>query len=306
MPDGRIVTFMEFGDPDGLPAFGFHGTPGSRFMFRLTHPVGERLGLRIIAPERPGFGRSSFQRRRTLKGYAQDIAYVADALGISRFAVAGVSGGGPYAAACAALMPDRVLAAALISPMGPVCPPEGAPRIGAAHHSIFRLFPKAPAAMAGVFSLGRLAFLYAPLPMFGFLLTRAAASDWKILSRSEVRINLLQGVAEGVRPGVRGAIEEMRVFSRPWDIPFEAIRAPTFLWQGTKDRNVPVAASFRLGELIPACQVFRLEGAGHYWVFDHMDEILGRLKNAAQAELEGLGAAGGGHRKSAAASAGFV
>src|SRR5690606_28847831 len=129
--DGRALHFMEFGRPDGVPAFGFHGTPGSRFMFRLADPAASRLGLRLIAPERPGFGLSSFQKRRKLSDWASDMRELADALGIDRFAVAGVSGGGPYAAACAALMPERVLAAALVSPMGPVRAPEGAARIGA-------------------------------------------------------------------------------------------------------------------------------------------------------------------------------
>ncbi len=283
LPDGRALHFMEFGAPDGLPAFGFHGTPGSRFMFRLAHATAERLGLRIIAPERPGFGRSTFQKGRTLIDWASDMSVLADALEIDRFAVAGVSGGGPYAAACAALMPDRVLAAALVSPIGPVRMPEGPKRIGVGHHSTFRLFPGIPLAIDGVFSIGRLAFLKTPLAIYGFIMSRAAPSDWKILSRRDVRINLLEGVAEGVRPGVRGAVQEMRIFSRPWNIPFDAIRAPCFLWQGTADRNVPVPAAFRLGELIPGCTVTRLDGAGHYWIFEHMDEVLATIKTAAEA-----------------------
>lgn len=285
LSDGRILTFMEFGPPDGLPVFGFHGTPGSRFMFRLSEPAAHRLGLRIIAPERPGFGRSTFQRRRKLTHWASDMRELADALGIGRFAVAGISGGGPYAAACAALLPDRVLAAALVSPIGPMCPPEGAPRIGAGHYSTFRLFPGAPVAIHGVFSVGRLAFLHAPLAIYGFIMSRSAASDWKILSRREVRLNLLEGVAEGVRPGIRGAVQEMRIFSRPWNIPFEAIRAPCFLWQGMADRNVPVAAALRLGDLIPGCTVTQVDGAGHYWIFDHMTEVLEAIKQISEQQL---------------------
>jgi pimeloyl-ACP methyl ester carboxylesterase len=137
-------------------------------------------------------------------------------------------------------------------------------------------------AIHGVFSIGRLAFLKAPLPMYGFLLSRAAPSDWRILKRKEVRVNLLQGVAEGFRPGIRGAIEEMRVFSRAWNIPFEAITAPAFLWQGDADRNVPVSAALKLGELIPGCRVFKLAGAGHYWIFDNMRDVLQTVKAAVQ------------------------
>jgi pimeloyl-ACP methyl ester carboxylesterase len=70
----------------------------------------------------------------------------------------------------------------------------------------------------------------------------------------------------------------MKIFSKPWNIPFDAIRAPALLWQGTADRNVPVSASFRLGELVPGCRVFSLEGAGHYWIFDHIPEVLQAMR----------------------------
>lgn len=274
LDDGRRLSFCEFGDRRGVPILGFHGTPGSRFMFRLVHEPARRLGLRIIAPERPGFGLSTYQRKRTLADWASDVSALADHLGLARFGVAGVSGGGPYAAACAALLPQRISAAALISPMGPVLPPEGPDVIGTAQYLTFRLLHRLTPAMRGAFSVGRLMFLNAPQSMYGFILRRASSADMRILSRPEIRKNLLEGVAEGLRPGVRGAIQEMRIFGRRWDLPFEAIKAPTLLWQGTADQNVPVAASLQLARLIPGCELFRLDGEGHYWIFDHMEDVL--------------------------------
>jgi pimeloyl-ACP methyl ester carboxylesterase len=274
LSDGRRLSYAEFGAPGGVPVFGFHGTPGSRFMFRLVHEPARRIGLRIIAPERPGFGHSTYQHNRTLAGWASDAAELATRLGIGQFAVAGISGGGPYAAACAALLPGRVTAAALISPMGPVRPPEGPEVLGTARYMTFRLLPRVGIAMKGAFSLGRLLFLNAPDSMYGFILRRAGPADRRILSRPEIRRNLLDGVSEGLRPGIRGVIQEMRIFCKPWELPFESIQAPVLLWQGTQDRNVPVAASFQLAGLIPGCEVFRLEGAGHYWIFEHIEEVL--------------------------------
>ncbi len=280
LPDGRVLSYMQFGAPEGLPVFGFHGTPGSRFMFRLADEPARRMGVRIIAPERPGFGVSTFQRNRTLSDWARDVIALANELGLDRFGVAGVSGGGPYAAACAALLPDRVTAAALVSPVGPVQPPEGAKVIGAAQHLMFRLFHRITLAMRGACSVGRLLFLNAPTLIYDFILSRAVQADWHILSRHDVRRNLIDGVAEGLRPGVRGAIQEMKIFGRPWNIPFAAIRAPTFIWQGTADRNVPVAAALHLAELIPNCRLCKMDGAGHYWVFDHIEDVLHALKKA--------------------------
>ncbi|NJM35160.1 MAG: alpha/beta hydrolase [Rhodomicrobium sp.] len=120
LPDGRLIGYAEYGDPHGVPIIGMHGTPGSRLMFRIADETARGLGIRLIAPERPGFGLSSFQGRFTLSSFAADIGHFADALGIERFAVAGISGGGPYAAAVAALLPERVTALGLISPVGPM------------------------------------------------------------------------------------------------------------------------------------------------------------------------------------------
>jgi pimeloyl-ACP methyl ester carboxylesterase len=282
LPDGRLLGYAEYGDPAGTPIFGLHGTPGSRFMFRLAHPVALALGVRLLAPERPGFGISTYQPGRTLASYAIDIADFADALGIRRFAVAGVSGGGPYAAACATLLPDRVTALGLISPVGPMAG-AGKPRsIGKGHYFAFRVTPRVPPLLAAVFTFGRYAFLYAPNAIYGFLMRRASPSDWKILSRAEVRRNLLQGVAEGCRPGIGAGMQEMVIFSRPWDVPFQAIEAPAFLWQGMADRNVSIAASLSLAELVPNCQTRRIENAGHYWIFDNIAEVLETLVKAAR------------------------
>jgi len=94
LPDGRRVGYAEYGDPDGLPVFALHGTPGSRFMFALTNEGAQERGLRLIAPERPGYGLSEFRHADSLGDIAADVVALADALGIGRCAIIGVSGGG--------------------------------------------------------------------------------------------------------------------------------------------------------------------------------------------------------------------
>jgi pimeloyl-ACP methyl ester carboxylesterase len=126
---------MEYGDPNGTPMLGFHGTPGSRFMLRLADGAAAELGIRLIAPERPGFGLSTFQKGRSLAGWARDVEAFTRALGVERFAVAGVSGGGPYAAACAAMLPDRVTAVGLVSPIGPMAGAEKPDSVGWGHYA---------------------------------------------------------------------------------------------------------------------------------------------------------------------------
>ena len=127
LPDGRRIGYAEYGSVDGLPAIALHGTPGSRFMFALTDEGARARGLRIIAPERPGYGLSDVHHFDTLAETAEDVEAIADALGIGRFALIGVSGGGPHAVAAAARLKDRVLRMALIGPVGPVAGTAGSP-----------------------------------------------------------------------------------------------------------------------------------------------------------------------------------
>lgn len=286
---GRVIGLREYGDPDGRPILCLHGTPGSRFMFAVADDFSRAHGLRLIAPERAGFGLSTFARARPLKRCADDMAALCKALGLRRVAVAGVSGGAPFAVAFAAMHPEMVAALGLVSPVGPFAGPESPKRIGPGHAVAFRILPRVPLLYRFLFSVGRLGFLYAPQTMAAIIASRAAPSDWRALSKKRVRRNLLRGLAEGVRPGVGGTVEELRCFSRPWDLPYEKITAPTVLWQGLSDRNVPVSAALRLGELIPGCEVRRVDGAGHYWILQNYGHV---LESVAQlAHQDGAGAA---------------
>src|SRR6516162_4610928 len=96
LPDGRRVGCAEYGDPSGLPVPALHGTPGSRLMFALAHKAARERGLRLIAPERPGYGLSDYRQADSLAQIARDFSVVANAYGLGRFAVMGVSGGAPY------------------------------------------------------------------------------------------------------------------------------------------------------------------------------------------------------------------
>jgi len=280
--DGRVIGFREYGAADGLPILCFHGTPGSRFMFQIADSFARENGLRLIAPERAGFGLSSHAKARPLARSAEDMAALCDALGLARVAVAGVSGGAPFAVAFAAIRPDQVSAAGLVSPVGPFAGPESPGRIGPAHRLTFRVLPGVPLLYRFLFTFGRLGFLYVPQAMAALIMSRSAPSDWRILSEKRVRKNLMRGLREGVRPGVGGAVEELRCFSRPWALPFDNIAAPTILWQGLSDRNVPVSAALRLGELIPGCEVRRVDGAGHYWILRNYGHVLESVMSLAR------------------------
>ena len=117
--DGRALGFKVYGDPAGAPLLFLHGTPGSRLKFAIGHDAGKALGLAIVAPDRWGYGLSDAPRAPTLPAFAADMAALMDHLGHARFAVGGISGGGPYAAGVAACLASRVSGAGAGQPDGP-------------------------------------------------------------------------------------------------------------------------------------------------------------------------------------------
>jgi pimeloyl-ACP methyl ester carboxylesterase len=119
LADGRILRTQDSGAADGQPVLLFHDGLGSRLVADPLAAVATHAGLRLLSHDRPGFGGSTAQPGRRVADAAADVTAIADRLGVDRFAVWGTSGGGPFALACAALLPDRVVAAALVSPLAP-------------------------------------------------------------------------------------------------------------------------------------------------------------------------------------------
>lgn len=120
LPDGRILSYAEYGDPNGTPVLFCHGHPGSRLQAHYLDETAAHLKARIIAPDRPGWGLSDFKFQQTLLDWTQDVVVLADYLQIDQLPVIGVSGGGSYVAACAYQLPERVSRAVFVMALGPM------------------------------------------------------------------------------------------------------------------------------------------------------------------------------------------
>src|SRR3954465_14232198 len=118
--DGRRLGYAEWGGLGGPPVLYFHGWPGSRLEGRLADEAARGEGVRLIALDRPGMGLSDYQPRRRLVDWPDDVLQLATALGLERFAVLGISGGGPYAAVCAWKLPEQLTRAEIVSSLAPL------------------------------------------------------------------------------------------------------------------------------------------------------------------------------------------
>jgi len=274
--DGRKLGYAEFGDPDGAPVIALHGTPGSRLMFALADQAARERGLRLIAPERPGYGLSDAKDFSTLHDAAADIISLADSLNLKDFALIGVSGGGPFAIAAAASMPDRVKLLALISPVGPIA--EVVDGISAWHRHLFTELALSPFA-CGSFFWGLKAML-AVAPQFAHagLKHHASEADHVLLEREEVRESLYEAITEGLRRGVDGAVQDLQLYCRPWGLDFGKIDVPSIDWQGSDDTIVPAEAAYYLAQALPQCSLHVRRGDGHYWVFGQFEMVLDAVK----------------------------
>ncbi len=279
LTDGRFLGYAEYGDPAGKPVLFFHGFPGSRLEAQLAHAAARRLGARVIALDRPGFGLSDFKRGRTYLDWPDDVAQAADLLAIERFAVMGLSGGGPYAAACALKIPQRLSAVGIVSGVAPVSTPGAASGMSLQNRLGFiagRFYPLARAAM---WWMGRQARL-SPERLISSVRRSFAEVDGPILTRPEMRDIFVADVREAFRQGSRGAAWELAMHSRPWGFRLQDIQMEVHLWQGEADANVPVAMGRHQAGAIPNCRATFYPGEGHFMAIDRMEEIAGALLHA--------------------------
>jgi pimeloyl-ACP methyl ester carboxylesterase len=281
--DGRWLGFAEYGDPRGVPLFAFHGTPGSRLMVEAAQGRAAARGIRVIAPDRPGFGLSSRRVARQIGDWPRDVAELADALEIARFGVVGVSGGGPYALACAWRMPERLSVVASISGVAPMPGAGGIPGLQRQDHVALELLRYAPWLRGPLMALGGFAWRRFPVRMYERLEALCPPADRVVLARPDVARALITGVEEAFREGSGGAADELRLFIRPWGFPLEQIAIPVHVWHGARDTLVPCTAVERLAGSIPDCRVEMIPDGGHYLVYGMLDELLATLRREAEA-----------------------
>jgi len=272
--DGRDLGYAEYGDAAGAPVFVFHGSPGSRLQVGAAHGPAQARGIRIIAPDRPGLGLSTRQPGREIADWPGDVRELADALGIARFAVIGISGGGPYAAACAWGLPERITRAGIISGVAPADGPGLGGGLRRPGRLVFNRVLETPWLLRSVMAVGRIKARRFPERLFEQVRALTPAVDLPILRRPEVAACLTAGLREAFRGSGQGAADELLLLTRPWTFRLEDIRVPVRLWHGEADAVVPVAMGRHLAQAIPHCRAEFIPGAGHYLVFDRIGPFL--------------------------------
>jgi len=265
-PGDRVLAVAEWGDPDGLPWFAFHGTPGGRLSFWKDPTIYRRHGLRRLTPDRPGYGESTPLPGRRVADIVPDVLRIADELRIDRFVVSGGSGGGPHALACAALVPDRVIrchASVSIAPYGA----DGLDWLAGQTEGNVIEFEAAlrgeDAARTVCDGLRRIALERLTAGQQDWMGDDYHLSEADLAQQANHFHRIRAQLVNGLAPGAGGWIDDDLAFTKAWGFEVEDIRVPVLLTYGRTDVLVPAAHGDWLAAHIPGAISWVEEGAGH-------------------------------------------
>ena len=278
LSDGRSLSYASFGDPAGKPVFYFHGFPGSRFEPQSNHEAYLKAGIRLLALDRPGMGESTRKSKRKLLDWPDDVVEVAKILNLEKFSVLGVSGGGPYALACARAIPGYLDKVTVACGLGPMDAPNATSGMMLSNRILFRygrFFP--PLLRLSVFLMVR-QLSSKPVKGFEKFVEGLPEPDRLVLSEPEAQEFVLASAVEGVCQGGGPLLEEIRIYSKLWGFKLDDLNVPISLFQGEVDIDVPASMARYQAELIPDCELNLYPTDGHFSLLvNHIDEIIASL-----------------------------
>ena len=278
MPDHRLLGYSETGSRRGKPVFYFHGFPGSRLEIKFLEKTARDLNLRVIGVDRPGYGLSDFKTHRRIADWPGDVTALADALGLDSFSVFGISGGGPYAAACALKIPHRLVSVGIVCGLGPHNAPGATRGMRRINRFGLRLAEKKPFLSNLLLKLAPFGLRWFSGPFIRHATSACRVSAATVASRSFLVRIMKNSFREAVRSGSAGLARDLFLYARPWEIRFRDIRAEVHLWHGEKDTVVPPSMGRYLASRIPDCVSGFYPDEGHFsLVFNRQRDILSAL-----------------------------
>lgn len=279
LQDGRNLGYAEYGPADGKPILWFHGTPGGRRQIApQARELAARRKVRLIAIERPGIGDSTSHSYGSLADWAADIQAFCNAKGVDKFAVCGLSGGGPYALACAYYLQDRVLAATIL---GGVAPAVGVDAAEGGVSGLTRTL--APVIKHLRVPLNRLLvrLIRRLEPHVGTAMDTFARfmppGDRLVFEDPAVRSMFEDDILLGSKNQMQAMLHDVAVFGRDWGFELGKITTPVYLLYGDADNIVPLKHGVHMAQRLPNAELRVRAGEGHLGGLGASEEIFNDL-----------------------------
>jgi pimeloyl-ACP methyl ester carboxylesterase len=281
--DGSRISYAEFGLPDGLPFLYCHGFPASCTEAQLIDDAAKKLGARIIAPDRPGYGETDFLPVNDYFDWVDDVQLLIEKLDLKRFVVLGISGGAPYAFAISQKFSSQVIRTGIVCGVGSLSKKESAEGMGLFARLSLGLARNKPAIARLLYSsLMARAIKYFPHLAIRILTGNSPKADHEVLSQSKVNRIIINSVKRAFIQGGRAAAQDLLLMVKPWEISLQEIKNPVYLWHGELDTTVPSDFTRYHATLLPDCRAYYYPQEGHFSLpVRYMNEIIDALMNAA-------------------------
>ena len=272
--DGGTVSYTDVGPPDGVPIVYCHGAPGSRLDVVWLEDAFAEAGVRVVSLDRPGMGRSSPSPGRTIADWPRQVESVADHLGLDRFAVMGLSSGGPYVVACAALCPDRVVAAAVVAGVTDMCWSAAFDDFLDDEQTIMRIGDEADAHAWCVEHYGADGARFFDGHM------DLSPPDARVMEDELILSGLLPTFGEAFVQGVAGYAQDITVQAQGWNFDVGAIRCPVGVFHGEQDTIVPISHGRHTADVIAGAELTTFPEHGHISMITEVPAIAAGLASA--------------------------
>ncbi len=280
--DGREIQIMQDGDLDGIPVVVHHGSPGSRKLFSIAIADAAEQGIRLISFDRAGYGGSTPSPGRTVADVAKDVSTIASALNLDRLTVWGISGGGPHALACAALLPDLVAGVVSLAALAPYIADglDWSAGMGESNIDGFDAAVNGRGELEKLIEAETPGILSAdPEALLDGLKSLLSPVDSEVLSGDFV-FELINNMIEGIRNKRDGWIDDDLSFVKSWEFDLGQIQIPVLLLHGKQDYFVPVHHGEWLSGQIPGVESRILPDDGHFTLLvNRISEVHSWLKN---------------------------
>lgn len=278
LDDHRIMTYQEYGDPKGQPLVVCHSVLGCRLELPVNgHELAAERGIRLIIPDRPGFGGSDAKPFNGFTEWSKDLRQLADLLKLKEFYLAGYAMGGRYAMAAATVMPQRIKKLALVS-VGAAPQTEADLKLSIPIYRMnLRLARDLPQVHRIFVSIMRKGIISNPKRFLNFMAAKMGATDAKVFQSQDFEDSFYTILAEGIHQGGLGFAHEVTVLMQPWDFDPAAITLPMEQWHGMEDNHVPFVLAQRLADQLPQVNLHTVPKRGHYLYFTQFGEILDAL-----------------------------
>ena len=270
------LSWNEYGAPDGEPMFYFHGITSSRAEAQTADTIAKDLGIRLIAPDRPGFGDSDAQQGFRLLDWPNVISQLADKLQFKQFSILGFSGGGAYALACAHELAERIKQITVVGSSAPFETKVMQEYISADFKPLYEL--AASDYTAAIQQVSQM--VASPEVFIDNLQPALPESDKTLFNQSSFHKLFLENLTLATNNGVNGIVNDLRNFKLPWQFNLEDIQLPINIWHGRDDLLIGFPVAEYLADTLNNTSTHFLNNNGHYFLFNQWKEILEQAKAA--------------------------